>query len=52
MRSAVDLPHPEGPTDHELAVGDLQVDALDGLEAVGVALGDVAQRDRGHALTP
>ena len=35
MFSAVDLPQPDGPDeDHELAVGDLEVEVLDGLEAV------------------
>ena len=35
IRSAVDLPQPDGPDeDHELAVLDLEVDVLDGLEAV------------------
>ena len=29
--------------DHELAVGDVEVEVLDGLEAVAVALGDVAR---------
>ena len=29
--------------DHELAVGDLEVQVLDGLEAVVVALGDVVE---------
>ena len=33
--------------DHELAVGDLEVQVLDGLEAVGVALGDVLESDVG-----
>ena len=32
MRSSVDLPQPEGPTnDDELAIGDVEVDALDDL---------------------
>ena len=34
--------------DHELAVADLEVHVLDGLEAVGIALPDVLERDLGH----
>ena len=42
MRSSVDLPQPDGPTKtHELAVVDLEVDALDDLD-VAEALADVA----------
>jgi len=32
MRSSVDLPQPEGPPHAELAVTDIEADALDGLE--------------------
>jgi hypothetical protein len=32
----------------ELAVGDLEVEVLDGLEAVGIALDDVVEHDVGH----
>ena len=38
--------------DHELAVLDVEVHVLDGLGAVGVALGDVVQLDVGHAGGP
>ena len=32
----------------ELAVADVEIDALDGLEAAGIGLADVAQRDVSH----
>jgi hypothetical protein len=35
--------------DHELAVADLQVDALDGLETVRIALRDLLELDLGHS---
>ena len=38
--------------DHELAVGDVEVQLLDGLEAVGVALGDLVENDVGHCVSP
>src|SRR5205807_10324656 len=38
--------------DHELAVGDVEVHVLDGLEAVVVALRDVAELDLCHSGTP
>ena len=34
--------------DDELAVGDVEVDLVDGQRAVGIALGDVVQDDVGH----
>jgi hypothetical protein len=49
--------HPEGgglpaagraDEDHELPVLDLEIDALDGLEAVGIALRDLLEDDVGH----
>ena len=49
IRSSVDLPQPEGPDQHaELAVADFEVDALDGLEAAGVGLADVAESYVSH----
>jgi hypothetical protein len=43
------LPAPGGADeDHELAVGDLEVHVLHGLEAVVVALRDVLELDRCH----
>jgi hypothetical protein len=49
MRSSVLLAQPLGPDeDHELAVADLQVHAVHGLEAVGVGLLDLSKAQRGH----
>ena len=50
IRSAVDLPQPDGPDeDQELAVGDLEVELLDGLGPVREPLGDLVERDFCHA---
>ncbi len=39
MRSRVDLPQPEGPTQHaEAAVRDVEGDALHGFDAAGIDL--------------
>ena len=49
MLSVVDFPQPDGPDeDHELAVGDLEVDVASRPRAVGVPLGDVVEHDLGH----
>ncbi len=34
--------------DHQLAVMDVEVEVLDGFEAVGIALGDIVELDLGH----
>jgi hypothetical protein len=48
-RSAVDLPHPRRPhQDHELAVGDVQAQVVDGLDATRVRLLHVVQDDLCH----
>ena len=36
--------------DHQLAVGNVEVHVLDGLEAVWITLGDVVELDLGHVL--
>jgi hypothetical protein len=48
--SAVDFPKPDGPTRimHELTVADLQVDRLNGLKAVRIALGVLLELDLCH----
>ena len=52
MRSSVDFPQPDGPDeDHELAVGDVEADVVDGREAVAVLLDDVLERDGGHGIS-
>ena len=44
MCSSVDFPQPDGPDeDHELAVGDLEVDVLAPPRAVREALGDAGR---------
>ena len=46
MRSVVDLAQPDGPTKHhELAVRDIEVDAVDGLEAVAVDLFEISESE-------
>src|SRR5207302_8349804 len=43
------LPTPQGPDqDHQLPVGHVEVEVLDGLVAVAVALRDVVELDLGH----
>ena len=50
MRSAVDLPHPDGPDEHhQLAVPDREVEVADGLRTVVVELRDVRVLDLRHA---
>src|SRR3954465_1160825 len=49
MRSAVVLPQPDGPTrDHELAIADLEIQVVDGSEAVVVDLRDTVERHTCH----
>ena len=36
--------------DHQLAVGDVEIQVLDGLEAVRVALGHILELDLGHSV--
>ena len=48
-RSAVDLPHPDGTDqDHELAVGDIQAQLVDGLHPARIGLFHLIQDDLRH----
>ena len=48
-RMSVDLPAPERPDDDDhLAVGDLERQAPQGMDAPGVRDGGVLEADRGH----
>jgi hypothetical protein len=49
MLSSVDFPQPEGADeDEELAVADREVRLVDGLGAVGIALGQLVEDDLSH----
>ena len=49
MRSSVDLPQPDGPTrTQKCPSGNVEADAFHGLDAAGIDLADVFERDFGH----
>ena len=53
IRSAVVLPQPDGPDEHEeLAVGDVEREALDGVHVALVDLVDVLQHHFSHDGPP
>ena len=53
MRNVVDLPQSGRPDQHdEFVIGDLEVDALYGLNIAIIDLVDLADRDVGHPGSP